>query len=652
MGYSTQEVDDLIRKADKAGDEAAVRRLLEYRGQVSAQPAAAQSPWWGDAKPKPRTAMQQTGDILTNAVAGAAQGITTMPDTAIEGIAALMRMGVTPVAKASAGMFRGLGMGGAADSVDRNAQTFDRALAAPATGYRAIEAIAPTRPGFENSRLASQIVGGFMTPFAPKKASLATIPRQAPQVVTRGAPRIIPNADDVIATGERFNVPVKTTDVRPPRTFMGRMARRTGEIIPLIGTGGGRAAQQTARVEATKEFVSEYGVSGMDDIFAGRGNMLDDVAANLSATRGGRIKALTSAKTGVMNRLDSAGPVRAPQALREIETQIRNLAGINREAYAPVIKELQDFGTQLMQGKTLNQIEGNRKILGSMFKRPELAAIADDGQKAVNAIYGPLRADMGNFIRQKGGDAAFGQWKGANDQLAGMAGELRNNTLKSVFRDADMTPEAVGKLLFSGKRSDVARLYGNLDDVGRAKGRAALMQRVAEVSSKGGNDINPDTFARGVKDLGGQLGVFFSGRERAELEGFTRLLKATSHAPEAGMMLNTGAQNMPIAAGWAAGSFLGSAAIPVAAAGGVLARVYESAPVRNALVALSRTRPGTPAAATAMQKANTAILSAQRLMGAGAVVGREANDLLTTSVPRAVSAGETPEDQQRQQRGF
>jgi hypothetical protein len=215
-----------------------------------------------------------------------------------------------------------------------------------------------------------------------------------------------------------------------------------------------------------------------------------------------------------------------------------------------------------------------------------------------------------------------------------------------------MTPEAVGKLLFSGKRSDVARLYGNLDDVGRAKGRAALIQRVAEVSSKGGNDINPDTFARGVKDLGGQLGVFFSGRERAELEGFTRLLKATSHAPEAGMMLNTGAQNMPIAAGWAAGSFLGSAAIPFAAAGGVLARVYESAPVRNALVALSRTRPGTPAAATAMQRANTAILSAQRLMGAGAVVGREANDLLTTSFPRAVSAGETPEDQQRQQRGF
>jgi len=603
--------------------------------------------------PKPRSMLQNLGDAAVNTIAGGAQSLTAIPDTLQTGGNAIMRFINTATrAPAEAGL-RAIGATGAANNVRREREAYDRFHAEQGmrTAGDAIEQWAPTpQDGIGQAvRFGSQIVGGLMIPIGPKRSAAVTIPRTPAQTASRATPpRVIPNAGEVIAEGTKRHVPVMTTDVRPPRTFMGKLGRRTGEIIPIAGTGGNRAAQQTARIEATKEFIADYGVTGMDDIFAGRGSLIDDVAENLSATRGGRIKALTTAKKSVMTRLDNAGSVRTPQAIREIERQIRKLAGINKEAYAPVIKELQDFGLQLTQGKTLNQIEGNRRILGAMFKRAELAALADDGQKAVNAIYGPLRADMGNFIRAKGGDAAFNQWKGANDQLAGMAGELRNNTLKGVLRDADMTPEAVGKLLFSGKRSDVARLYANLDATGQAKGRAALIQRVAEKA--GGEDINPDTFARGVKALGGQLGVFFGGKERAELEGFTRLLKATVHAPQAGVMVNTGAQNLPAALSVALTQALGLIGGVITGGGiGIAARVYESPAVRNALVALGKAKAGTPAAAQATQRAAMAMIAAQRAMGASVVVGREANDLLTTTVPRAVSAGETPEDPERQQ---
>jgi hypothetical protein len=57
-----------------------------------------------------------------------------------------------------------------------------------------------------------------------------------------------------------------------------------------------------------------------------------------------------------------------------------------------------------------------------MFADPSLAAIKGDGQKALNAIYGPLRDDMGAFIKANGKPADFSRWQSANDALSGWSG--------------------------------------------------------------------------------------------------------------------------------------------------------------------------------------------------------------------------------------
>lgn len=588
--------------------------------------------------PKPRTAMQQTGDIITNAVAGAAQGITAMPDTAVEGISALMRMGVAPVAKASAGMFRGLGMGGAADSVDRNARTFDRALAAPATGYRAVEAVAPTRPGYENSRFAAQLVGGMAVPFGPKKTAVATIPVPRPAVAASPA-------RDVLAAGAREGVPVYRTDIKPPRTAMGRGARWLGEKIPFAGTGGMREGQQTKRIEAIQNVLTDFGGNAERTMLDDTASAANAVASNLATTRGNSLGRLTQQKQAVIANLSRNNEVvPVDRTVSAIDDQIAALTRRGTPAAQEAAKTLQGYRSAL-QGKTLDQLEAIRADeLANAFKGGNaLADVKVVGEKALRSIYDPLRAEMGTFIRQRGGEKALSQWAKANENLSSMAGELKSARFKNVLRNEELTPESVKNLLFSHNRSDVARLMGNLDKRGQGKAREAILQRAYD-GSIGTDGLSAERFISNVNRLGPSITEAFKGPDLQRVQGLTRLLDATRRAAEAGRMPATGAQNTPLLVAAGMLQTLGQTGTAVVGGGyGLLARAYESTPVRKELARLAATKPGTRFEAETANRAAIALTLALREQMAKAA---------NTNVPLRVSAGETPEDNQRQQRGF
>lgn len=88
--------------------------------------------------------------------------------------------------------------------------------------------------------------------------------------------------------------------------------------------------------------------------------------------------------------------------------------------------------------------------------------------------------------------------------------------------------------------------------------------------------------------------MFFAGADKAQVEGLTRALNLTKRAAEAGVSTASGQQAVPFAIGSFLQSVLGSFGRAIAAAGGVggAARLYESAPVRNLMIQLSRTKPG------------------------------------------------------------
>lgn len=148
----------------------------------------------------------------------------------------------------------------------------------------------------------------------------------------------------------------------------------------------------------------------------------------------------------------------------------------------------------------------------------------------------------------------------------------------------DLTPEVAENLLFSQKRSEVQSLYNSLDSSGRDALRASIIQRA--IAKAGGiADVSPDKFLNEMNRLQSQTGVVFKGDQRKQIEGLKQVLAATKRAGQIGITSTGQEATVPLTAA-ALGSAIGSlpATLAAGATAGGIARVYESAPVRNALI--------------------------------------------------------------------
>lgn len=415
-----------------------------------------------------------------------------------------------------------------------------------------------------------------------------------------------------VSQAENAGIRTLTSDIAPPQTFMGRAAQQIGERVPFVGTGPVRAAQQQERVAAVQSLLGDYG--------AGAEGVIDKVARSLGRARSAELNKFTTMKNEVTATLAGAGDVPVPNATKAIDDAIAKLRGIDEASYRPVIERLQSQRDNIAAGKSIDQIEGVRKILGGLFDDPNLASIKGDGQKAVNSIYGPLAEDIKAFIRERGGQAAANKWGVANKRLSEMAGELKSSTLKSVLRQADVTPETVERMLFSAKPSEVRALYRNLPDDGKASARSAIIDRMFRDMKVDIEDVSPDQFVNRVRQRANSIGVFFTGEEAARLNGLVRALKLTNRAGKAGVITDTGQQAVPFglfsALTGGAGAALGGAATGgTVAAGsvagglgiGALARIIESAPVRNAAMRMKNSKVGSPEEAKAAQAVRNAV---------------------------------------------
>jgi len=130
--------------------------------------------------------------------------------------------------------------------------------------------------------------------------------------------------------------------------------------------------------------------------------------------------------------------------------------------------------------------------------------------------------------------------------------------------------------------------------------------------------VTPNSFASELRKYNSQVGAFFRGNERRQLEGLGRVLDTTRRAQDASVTTPTGQQ---LIGGL---SITGLYLDPVATLGaagtvGGLARLYESAPVRTALLRLGSTPPDSSRYAQS-------VLNAQAAMTAAAQKERDQED--------------------------
>jgi hypothetical protein len=452
--------------------------------------------------------------------------------------------------------------------------------------------------GTPAGEIAASLLGGVAGGAA---ASRAMAPRVAPTT---------PTVQPIVEEAGRRGVPVMTSDVVPPETFIGRAGQRLGERIPIAGTGPLRAEQQQARIEAVRNVLRDFGA---DDV----ANLSDDIMKDLATKRSADIQKYANSKKEVINRLADKGTVPVPRALTAIDDQIADLTRRRTDGSDEAIQRLQQIKTDV-QDRDLFQIEAYRqdelaKIFMDDPARPMSIAARDAGEKALRAIYGPVREDMIDFIKKTGERRDVDKFMVANKRLSETANELKMASLKSVLKSGEQTPEVVNRLLFGQKPSEIRQLYSGLTPAGRANARASILAQAADKAKfelqDGTKMFSPEKFNAEIKRLQPQIGVFFRGDDLKQVEGLSRVLNLTRRAGEAGVVTATGQEAVPFVAGSALQSFLGSFGGTLAAAGGIglTARIYESAPVRNLMMKLGTTKRGSAEEAAIVKRLLTTI---------------------------------------------
>lgn len=607
-----QELEAALVRADQAGDTEAAR-VLAFAVQQARE------------KPK-RTPVQEVGRQLGLTVRAGAQGLAGLAGIVTDPITAGMNailpdsMQMQPVRNAVGNLLTTAGVPQPENPLERvvgqAAETVAGAggtIGAARTVAQAVTGVPQTVAGMLAAQPVQQLAGAAGAggaaqtaqemgagPLGQVAAGLAGGIAGARVAAPRGGARV--PVPQVVDDAQQIGVPLMTTDVRPPSTFTGKFVQASGERIPGIGTGPVRAAQEQARISAVRDFARQYGA---DDV----AQASDVVMRDLANKRGGMLTKYIGLKSEVIDRLAGA-PVPVPKTTAAFDAEIARLQAANLDQLSPAIKTLDDFKTAI-QNQDLPNIELIRKQLGTQLADPSLASVKDELQKASGRIYRELNADMGDFIKAAGQQRDYTKWRVANQRLSEMIGETKRTALKSALQRGEETPEVVRQLLFSQKPSDVRALYSSLTPTGRAAARTAIVQEAFKKA--GGEDaLSPTGFANEVKRLGTSTGVFFTGDDKQRIEGLARVLNATRRAGEAAAAPPTGVQvALPVGAAVLAdlmGS--GGAAIATGATIGGISRIYESAPVRDALLKLARTKPNTAEEAALVKRALAAIQSA------------------------------------------
>lgn len=391
---------------------------------------------------------------------------------------------------------------------------------------------------------------------------------------------ISPEAQQAIRFANSADVPLHTTDLLQPNSRVGRMAQTTAENIPFAGTSSMRAGQQEARSQLVDEFASRFGEYDPSIVIGS----LKAKTSGIRKAAGNRLEQVQSAMTGV-----NIQPVRA---IQQIDDEISKLQKLGEVSDTDTIGKLQSYRNELAKSNVdLEQLSRLRTQF-RMDVRGERTQMPPPAEAAIQRVYRAMTGDIDSSIGQNLGNDALRRYKQANAVYADEASKLQNTRLKNVLMKGDMTPEVVNNMLFSKNKSEVQNLYNSVGQIGRAQMRNGIIGKAMEKS--GGS---PDQFLRQVNLMSNQTGIAFKGRDAAYLKGLKNYLESTKRAGQAGVTTPTGQQAIPFIMG--IGTVTNPALIGVGGGYGLLARIYESEPARNAMLRLANT----PRGSTAFEKA-------------------------------------------------
>lgn len=412
----------------------------------------------------------------------------------------------------------------------------------------------------------------------------------------RGTPE-----SEIVKKGTESGIPVMTSDVMQPKTFAGKIAQQTAEKIPVAGTGAAREIQQDFRSQAVQEVADKYSQFSYS-------NIIDSMKAQKNRVKSAAGRVLQSAG----EKLDESGEIpltNTMDAIENVKTELSKTGVIRSESAIADLQTLIDAISESPQ--TFTSLKENRTAFRDIIQgadKVERSQLPSKAKALLQKVQSSMSKDMDSFASSNLPKKEFDSWKKANKIYAEEAANLKNSKLKNVLDKGDVTPESVKQLLFSKNPSELKLAYNSMTQLGRKNARAAIISNIVDSASKRAGGMTPNAFATEMKKYNPQINTFFKGSDKKQLEGLQIALGATRRAQDASVTTPTGQQLLGAGTLAAAATDLGTTILSGGTVGGI-ARLYESAPVRDALLRLA----SVPKGSTQFEKA---ILDVQTAMNA------------------------------------
>ncbi|EIP5141183.1 DNA transfer protein [Salmonella enterica] len=612
MAYSREQLMTALRNADAAGDTEGARRIAQMlsSGDQSTQ---------NQSQPEEQSLVGKATDWLTGGQSvgqiaeQAGRGLVNIPFDVLQGGASLINA-----------ISQGLGGPKVLDDVyrpidrptDPYAQTGEAigGYLAPFGAAAKTAGVVEKSPGVINSvsnninMLTGSLAeagnqdGDFadnaLKNYAVNLGAQGLLSGAAKAVgrgVTAFRGEMAPESRKVIDTAEGMGITPMTSDMIKPGNAFTRGLMQGGEGS-LLGTGGKRAEQYATRSKLLGDYFNRVG-----------GYNPDDIVKSLTNTVGGRKNAAGAVRDDIVNRMGRA-PVGTTNSINAIDTNIARLEKLGTSADQRLLTALKNLKGELNSGNVDFDLLQQHRTAFRTNVQGDAMVFPNQAKAATNMVENAMTRDLRNAVGKSLGPQDAAKYLKSNSDFANIYNKVLNKRISNTLNKAssEYTPELINTVVFSRKPSDIKRIWSALDNKGKDAMRAAYISKIAEKTGD-----SPAKFITEVNKLKAQSGgeiynTIFSGRHMKELDALHDVLRQTARSDSANVVTQTGqALANPVRLG-AAIPTLGKS-LAAEAGYGLAMRVYESKPIRNMLLRLANTKPGTPAYERALNQAATAV---------------------------------------------
>ena len=435
-------------------------------------------------------------------------------------------------------------------------------------------------------------------------AAFKTVEELASVIYRNAKGKISPEQAKQIAESEMRGLKPTTSDVQPPTTAPGRFAQQVGEQTPVFGTAKAQESKQATRQDITEEFVSGYNPS------------YDDIAQSLRDKKDMVNAAAIKSRSNVVDQVANE-QVTAGGTISAIDNEIQRLTTLpngqpRQNVDQSTVNTLTDYKADIEADPSFTNMEQLRTtfrtdVIGDSIK-PNTRT-----EGIAKSIYKSMTQDLDDVVKTNLSPREFGQWKKSNAVYGREAEKLKKSRLKVLFNKGDqVSSQDINKQILSKDEKVRRNLFASLNTKGRENARAAMISTFAENASKSG-ELSVNQFLSQLNKNKGQINDFFKGKDRQAIEGLRIALDATKRAQDSPVVTKSGMQAIPYVTAASALANL-PATIGAAAGAGSISRIYESRPVRDALLRLSSVPKGSTQFEKALEKSLYAIIAGSQVL--------------------------------------